>query len=107
MNITENGKLVAGTFLMPQVGLSANGFVVFNLSIGDLMSTLYRFASTRLGEHSVNGLNLVAGRRTPYALDRFGNLIDEWSNATAPGNYVRLLPKTTDVALTDVASGAS
>ena len=54
-----------------------------------------------LTEHSADGLNWWAGRRTPLSLDQWGNLIDQWSNGRTPTMYVRQVPERTEVRLLD------
>jgi hypothetical protein len=100
VDITENGRPVVGTFLMPPLSPRSSLLVVYNLDMDGVMGTRYR-ASANLTEHCANGLNLVAGRRTPLWLDRWGNLINGYSNAVNPGNYLHLLPERTELTLVD------
>lgn len=104
VSITENGTLVAGTDLMPALASTSAGIVLFRSPFNGLMGSQYR-GTVRLTEHSADGLNLRAGRRTPRWLDQWGNLLDGFANLPQPDNYANLMPSRTDVFLVD-QSGA-
>jgi hypothetical protein len=97
IEIVENGKPVVGSPLMPFV----NGYSVYHFPVNGLMGSNYRAGSANLTEHCANGLNLVAGHRTPLWLDRFGHLIDGYSNADNPDSYLFKMPQRTEVSLVD------
>ena len=99
VEIAEDGRRVAGTFLMPARFASNLGMVLYRRPIQGLMSSLYR-RNASLDEVSANGLNLIAGRRTPMWRDQWGNLIS-LGNATNPDSYVFKIPQYTDVQLLD------
>jgi hypothetical protein len=100
IEITENGRPVVGTSLMPPVTRGTEFLIVYQFPVNGLMGTEY-VASANLTEHCVNGLNLNAGRRTPLWLDQWGNLINGYSNAVNPKSYLALLPGQTEIALVD------
>jgi hypothetical protein len=100
IDITENGRPVVGTPLMPPATPGTAFLIVYQFPVDGLMGTQYR-ASANLTEHCANGLNLYAGRRTPRWLDEWGNLIVGYSNAVNPTSYLARLPRSTDLRLVD------
>jgi hypothetical protein len=104
VGILENGKPIVGTPLMPALVSGPLGTIVFRSPFNGLMGSQYR-STANLTEHCANGLNLVAGRRTPLWLDQWGNLLNGYSNVPQPDSYVNRLSRRTDVLLVD-ESGA-
>jgi len=99
IEIRENGRLVAGTFLMPF--LPASSWGVYRLPDNGLMGTSYR-QGANLTEHSANGLDLRAGRRTPLWVDQGGNLINGFSSQHQRDSYLERLPAVTRIRLLDL-----
>lgn len=88
---------------MPAVSQSSQGIIVYQFPIGGLMGGDYKSKTAALTEHCTNGLNLWAGHRTPWWLDKWGNVLNGWDNAGGAQrvSYLSKLPLRTDVALVD------
>jgi hypothetical protein len=99
VDIAENGRLVAGTKLMPSLNPASSVLTVYSLPANGLMGSHYR-KGANLTEHSAFGLNLRAGRRTPQWFDQWGNRIS-LGNAVDRDSYLALIPERTDVRLLD------
>jgi hypothetical protein len=99
VGIEEDGQLIVGTALMPNLNPASSVITVYRLPADGLMGTRYwKFANVT--EHSAFGLNLLAGRRTPQWFDQWGNRIT-LGNSVQPEHYSVLIPERTDVRLLD------
>lgn len=105
IDIREGGMLVAGSALMPSLtGPGSPWYTLFLPNINGVMGSSYR-ASANLTEHCVNGLNRLAGRRTPLWFDQWGNQINGFTNADQPDSYARAMPERTDLLIVDQTGG--
>jgi len=100
VEIMEDGRPVPGSALMPNRTPRSSLLTVYKTRAFGLMGERYRKGAAFLSEHSVFGLNLHAGRRTPQWLDENGNR-HGLGNAVQPDSYVSVLPDRTDGRLVD------
>jgi len=100
VEIAENGRLVAGTSVMPDLTPRTSSVLVYNTHAFGLMGRRIRKRATNITEHSVFGLNLWAGHRTPQWFDQWGNRIS-LGNTAQPDGYLALIPERTGVRLVD------
>jgi hypothetical protein len=99
VEIRENGRLVAGSALMPDLTPASGTTTLYRSPANGLMGTRYRKGAS-LTEHSAFGLNLIAGRRTPRWFDSWGNP-QSLGNTPQPGSYANLIPERTLLRLRD------
>jgi hypothetical protein len=104
VGIAEDGRLVAGTALMPNLSPRSSRVTVYQTPAFGLMGSRYRKRATNITEHTAFGLNLLAGRRTPQWFDQWGNRIS-LGNAVQPDGYLSLIPERTELRL--VAPGGA
>ena len=103
VNIVENGRAVAGTFLLPQKPDTRNigGMFLFHTPVDGLMGFSYYRGSAKLTEVCANGLNLWHGRRSPVSRSPIGGGIVLGLKTVNADSYVHRLPVTTALSFVD------
>lgn len=101
--IEENGRLVAGTELMPSQGRYFEGFLVYRTPVNGIMGSGAYRASADVSELSVLALNLWAGRRTPRSTDRFGNPLNQLTSTAFAESHLWRFPQITVLTFADAA----